>query len=118
MCVFAAESLPGHLMTNVLYAFIDPSEDATCTFTADHRPIFFNQFRNLKSKFPHLQVQLSLGGWTKSAKFSDIASTSPGRKSLAQSCVRFELICFENLLTNYLAQTLDCSREQGGSRWH
>jgi len=47
----------------------------------------FNQLRKLKKQFPHLKVQMSLGGWTWSKFFSDAALTPESRKAFVSSCV-------------------------------
>jgi len=43
----------------------------------------------LKPKHPHLKTLISVGGWTKSGRFSDMASTVASRKVFAQSCKDF-----------------------------
>lgn len=47
----------------------------------------FNQLRLLKAAHPGLKVFISIGGWTLSKYFSDIAATSAGRKAFAKSCI-------------------------------
>ncbi|OIV35805.1 glycoside hydrolase [Mangrovactinospora gilvigrisea] len=47
----------------------------------------FNQLKELKAKYPHLKILLSLGGWTYSKYFSDAAATDASRKKLVSSCV-------------------------------
>jgi chitinase len=47
----------------------------------------FNQLRQLKKKYPDLKVQISLGGWTGSAHFSDAVLTDAARKKFAASCI-------------------------------
>lgn len=47
----------------------------------------FNQLRKLKQKHPHLRVVVSIGGWTLSDRFSDMAMTAEGRRAFADSCV-------------------------------
>lgn len=49
----------------------------------------FNQLRKLKRKYPHLAVLISVGGWTLSTNFSDVARTSQGRAHFAKSAVAF-----------------------------
>jgi len=51
----------------------------------------FGQFRKLKAKFPHLQLMISIGGATGSAPFSELASTTEGRRKFADSCVEMFL---------------------------
>ncbi|MEU8799517.1 glycosyl hydrolase family 18 protein [Spirillospora sp. NPDC048819] len=47
----------------------------------------FNQLKKLKAKHPQLKVLISLGGWTYSKYFSDVAETDASRKKFAESCI-------------------------------
>ncbi len=47
----------------------------------------FNQLRELKLKYPNLKVLISLGGWTYSKYFSDVAATDASRKKFVSSCI-------------------------------
>ncbi len=47
----------------------------------------FNQLRELKVKHPNLRFTLSLGGWTYSKYFSDVAATDASRKKFVSSCL-------------------------------
>ncbi|GAA3448480.1 glycoside hydrolase family 18 protein [Dactylosporangium matsuzakiense] len=47
----------------------------------------FNQLKKLKAKHPGLKVLLSLGGWTLSSRFSDVALTDASRQTFVKSCV-------------------------------
>lgn len=49
----------------------------------------FNQLRKLKEKHPHLVTLISVGGWTLSGRFSDVALTAQSRAKFAQSAVDF-----------------------------
>jgi chitinase len=49
----------------------------------------FNQLAQLKQKYPHLRVNVALGGWTLSSNFSTVVSTAAGREKLANSIVSF-----------------------------
>lgn len=51
----------------------------------------FKQLQLLKKKHPHLKTLISVGGWTLSGPFSDLAVTDEGRKKFAKSCVAFML---------------------------
>jgi chitinase len=46
-----------------------------------------NQLKELKAKYPHLRIDISLGGWTGSAYFSNAALTDDSRKAHVKSCV-------------------------------
>ncbi|MEV4614594.1 glycosyl hydrolase family 18 protein [Kitasatospora sp. NPDC049258] len=47
----------------------------------------FNQLKKLKAKYPDLKVVVSLGGWTYSKYFSDLAATDASRQKFVKSCV-------------------------------
>ena len=47
----------------------------------------FNQLKELKQKYPHIKVLISVGGWTWSKGFSDAASTATKRQQVVQSCL-------------------------------
>ncbi|WP_370949177.1 glycosyl hydrolase family 18 protein [Amycolatopsis sp. cg5] len=47
----------------------------------------FNQLKKLKAANPNLKVLVSLGGWTYSKYFSDVAATDASRKKFVSSCV-------------------------------
>jgi chitinase len=47
----------------------------------------FNQLRKLKAMFPHLRVVMSLGGFTGSTFFSDVALTPASRQAFVASCL-------------------------------
>jgi len=49
----------------------------------------FNQIAKLKAANPNLKVLISVGGWTLSSPFSDIALTDASRKKFADSAVKF-----------------------------
>jgi chitinase len=47
----------------------------------------FNQLRKLKKKHPALKMVMSIGGWTYSKYFSDVAKTDASRKKFVSSCI-------------------------------
>lgn len=47
----------------------------------------FNQLKKLKARFPNLKVLVSLGGWTYSTFFSDVARTDASRQKFVASCI-------------------------------
>lgn len=50
----------------------------------------YNQLNNvLKAEHPHLKTLISVGGWTWSGRFSDVALTEQSRTTFAESCVQF-----------------------------
>ena len=57
----------------------------------------FNQLVKLKAAHPGLQVVMSIGGWTLSKYFSDVAATAVSRQAFVQSCI--DLLIKGNLPT-------------------
>jgi chitinase len=47
----------------------------------------FHQLQELKARHPNLKIVLSLGGWTYSKYFSDVAATAASRQKFVSSCV-------------------------------
>lgn len=47
----------------------------------------FNQILQLKAKYPNLKVLVSIGGWTYSKFFSDVAATEASRQKFVSSCI-------------------------------
>jgi chitinase len=49
----------------------------------------FHRLQILKEQNPHIKTIISIGGWTWSTYFSDIALTAESRSTFAASCVQF-----------------------------
>lgn len=49
----------------------------------------FHQLQLLKAARPNLEIMISIGGWTLSDKFSDVALTEASRARFAASCLAF-----------------------------
>lgn len=97
--------LPWDKLTHVLYAFMDiDGTTGTLKFydeIADTQILFggeppdlpyygnFNQIRLQKLNHPDVKVLISVGGWTLSKYFSDVALTNASRTTFANSCVDF-----------------------------
>ncbi len=47
------------------------------------------QFKKLKKEYPHLYVLVSVGGWTQSGNFHDVAATQEARDRFAASVVQY-----------------------------
>ncbi|MEU3876815.1 MULTISPECIES: glycoside hydrolase family 18 chitinase [Streptomyces] len=47
----------------------------------------FNQLKKLKAKYPSLKINMSIGGWTYSKYFSDVAKTDASRQKFVKSCI-------------------------------
>jgi len=49
----------------------------------------YGALKRLKDAHPNLEIMISVGGWTLSDKFSDVALTPASREKFAASCVAF-----------------------------
>lgn len=96
--------IPAGKLTHVNYAFgkIDPANRLTFNAAAAVERVYpgdctepgcphglFNQITVLKQKHPHLKFLISVGGWTDSAPFYEMAATDATRQIFAQSCADF-----------------------------
>jgi len=103
---FQVSELPANRMTHVNYAFAnvvdgrcaigDSWADLEKTFAGDtwedssaHRAGNFGALRRLKQANPNLRTLISVGGWTWSGRFSEVAMTATSRSTFAKSCVDF-----------------------------
>ncbi len=92
------------MLTNINYAFANISDAGECILGdkwADTQFPYpgeteggdqlgnFHQLQLLKEQNPNLQTLISIGGWTWSSKFSDVALTDASRKKFATSCIAF-----------------------------
>lgn len=92
--------IPAEKLTHVNYAFAK-IVNGECSlfdpFAAIEKPYpgdppangNFNRLVQLKKKHPHLKTLISVGGWTLSGPFSDVASAEESRVKFAKSCVAF-----------------------------
>ena len=97
--------MPLEKVTHVNYAFADIGEDGRIAIGDPYAAIeklypgdswdqpyagTYNQLNNvLREQFPHIKTLISVGGWTWSGRFSDVALTEQSRATFAQSCVEF-----------------------------
>jgi chitinase len=81
--------LPAAQLTHIIYAFETISDTGECA-AADAKTdaTAFPALRALKAKNPTLKTLVSIGGYSRSAKFSDVAATVTARRKFAQSCAR------------------------------
>ncbi|HEX2863741.1 MAG TPA: glycoside hydrolase family 18 protein, partial [Deinococcales bacterium] len=100
---FDPATIPADKLTHINYAFAKINEDGTCAMTdpwADVQKPFpgdtenlpfkglFHQMQLLKEKNPKLKVLMSVGGWSLSKYFSNVAATAAARDKFAASCVK------------------------------
>ena len=97
--------IPADLITHLNYAFANISDNGECVLYDAYAATdkfypgdswesgtlrgSFNQLIRLKEEHPHLKTLISVGGWTLSSKFPEVASTAQSRAKFAESCVRF-----------------------------
>jgi chitinase len=82
---YPVSGIPAAKLTHINYAF--------AKIGSDHRLVFkdalFEQISTLKQKHPHLKVILSVGGWTDSGPFYEMAAAEESRQAFSQSCADF-----------------------------
>lgn len=97
--------IPADSLTHINYAFANISADGRCALGDPYADIdkfydgdswdagalrgSFHQLLLLKAAHPHVRTLISVGGWTWSGRFSDVAATPAARQSFAASCVEF-----------------------------
>ena len=97
--------MPLDQITHINYAFANISEDGRIAIGDPYAAIdkaypgdtwdqpyrgTYNQLNNvLRAQYPHLKTLISVGGWTWSGRFSDVALTAESRARFAESCVDF-----------------------------
>ena len=85
---FTAAQIPASRLTDVLYAFAGIDAHDHCTLGQPGLdPANFAALRALKVRYPGLQTEISIGGWSGSQHFSDAASTPARRSALVRSCI-------------------------------
>jgi chitinase len=96
--------IPAADLTHVNYAFGKIATDNRLTWNAalateqiypddcagpECKHGLFNQMTVIKQKHPHLKFILSVGGWTDSGPFYEMAATEASRQAFADSCATF-----------------------------
>ena len=96
--------IPADKLTHLNYAFAGISENGEIALLdewadtqfpypgdADNQPLKgnFHQLQLLKEAHPQLQTLISVGGWSESDRFSDVALTPEARAKFAESAVAF-----------------------------
>ena len=95
-------NLPASHLTHIFYAFADIGPDGSVILgnrcvdvgacgrgapLPDRPRGNFGELRRLKTRYPHLRLVISIGGWGGSAGFSDAALTDSSRRKFARSAV-------------------------------
>jgi chitinase len=77
--------LPARDLTHIFYAFGGIRGDGQVS--VDNPGTNFDELARLKARNPDLKVAISIGGWTGSGKFSNVALTDSSRRLFAQSAI-------------------------------
>ena len=95
-------NLPARNLSHIFYAFADIARNGSVTLSDPCVDVGacgkgaawpsvaggnFGEIKKLKSRFPHLRLAISIGGWAGSARFSDAALTDASRKRFAGSAL-------------------------------
>lgn len=87
---FTPDKIDGSKLTHINYAFANIGTDLKISLGDSWiDPRNFTALDTLKTTYPHLKTLISVGGWTWSGKFSDVALTEQSRSVFADSCVEF-----------------------------
>jgi chitinase len=77
--------LPARDLSHIFYAFGDVRPDGQAGVADTGTK--FEQLAQLKTRYPHLKLAISIGGWTGSGRFSDVALTDSSRRLFARSAI-------------------------------
>lgn len=87
---FTPAQIDPNLLTYILYAFANIGPDLRIIMGYPYiDPYNFRQLAVLKQTNPNLKTLISVGGWTWSGLFSDVALTETSRTVFAESCAAF-----------------------------
>jgi chitinase len=92
---YAFAGIDENYRCSILDSFADYGKAFDADETVDHiadsqsQPLKgnFNQLRKLKEMYPDLRVLISVGGWSESSRFSDMASAPVSREAFISSCI-------------------------------
>lgn len=87
---FSPRKIDAEKLTHINYAFANIGSDLKITLgfpDIDEKNI--KQLKSLKKVNPGLKILISVGGWSWSGSFSDVALTEESRTIFADSCVDF-----------------------------
>lgn len=87
---FTPDKVDANKLTHINYAFANIGSDLKITLGYPDIDISnFTKLKALKLINPNLKTLISIGGWTWSSRFSDVALTDASRTIFADSCVEF-----------------------------
>lgn len=77
-------------LTHLNYAFANISKDGKITLGYPNKDLDnFSKLKELKLSNPNLKTLISVGGWSWSGEFSNVALTEESRTIFADSCIQF-----------------------------
>lgn len=89
---YTPDKLDASKLTHINYAFANIGSDLKIAMgSPDVDPSNFTKLSALKVSYPNLKTLISVGGWSWSGKFSDVALTDASRTAFSDSCVAFIL---------------------------
>ena len=103
---FYPKDIPADQLTHLNFAFLDFDSDGELVFTdadaATGAPVglpgvqwnsassgILNAIQDLRGKNPNMKIGVSLGGWSKSGDFSEVAANPTKRKNLVDNVAKF-----------------------------
>ena len=87
---FTPDKIDASKLTHINYAFANIGSDLKIALGyPDIDPSNFTRLNTLKQTNPHLKTLISVGGWSWSGRFSDVALTETSRAVFADSAVDF-----------------------------
>jgi len=84
------EQMQGDKLTHINYAFAN-IQDGRIVEGNPSDSVNFLSLQTLRTKYPHLKLLVSVGGWSWSDHFSDAALTGESQERFAQSALEFML---------------------------
>jgi chitinase len=89
---FTPDKIDAKKLTHINYAFANIGSDLRITLGyPDIDEANIKQLNQLKTINPSLRTIISIGGWSWSSRFSDVALTEESRRIFAESCIEFML---------------------------
>ncbi len=89
---FTPDKVDADKLTHINYAFANIGSDLKIALGDPQIDLAnFDQLNELKEENPELKTLISVGGWSWSGRFSNVALTPASRAAFAQSCLDFIL---------------------------
>jgi chitinase len=95
-------------LSHINYAFVDVKDNRAWLHNEATDTINLRRLSELKQKKPHLNILISLGGWSWSKNFSDAVLTDSSTRNFANSCV--------DIVAKYNLDGVDIDWEYPGMR--